>query len=103
MAKDKFKDLNPEFKDAIAQSNPEEIKRRVADIAILKSVEEKWFENDPDLEQAKQAVEDIAGAYRDAIKEMKLKLEWCFQVLGDKGAMPDRPGKKKPQQQKSQK
>ncbi len=102
---DKFKNLSPEFKDAVAESSPEEIKRRIADITILKAIEEKWFANDPDLEAAKTEVENISGEYREAIKEMKLKLEWCFQVLGDKGAWPDRPGKKpqSPKQQKPQK
>lgn len=97
MAKDKFKDLNPEFKDAIAQSSPDEIKRRIADITILKAVEEKWFANDPDIEQKTDELKQLKEQYTEAIAEMKVKLEWCFQVLGDKGAMPDRPGRKKPQ------
>lgn len=87
MAKDKFKDLGEEFKDAIAGSSVEEIRKRICDIAILEVVEKQMLAQDPDVEQAKEALDNVASPYREAIKEMRLKIEFCKQVLDDKGSV----------------
>lgn len=86
--RDKFKDLDEDFKDAVAQSSIDEIKKRMADLAYLLLAEKQLMEADNKLEAAKTAYDNLADPYRESMKEMRLKSQFCKKVLDDKGAYP---------------
>ena len=44
--KDKFDDLPESFKDAIQQSGADQIRKRIADIALLQVVEKELLKDD---------------------------------------------------------
>lgn len=83
--KDKFSDLPDEFKDAVHGASREEIDHRIAEIA--KSTEELLMsqERDVDYQDKKAAFKEAGAIYRDGKKANRLKIQYCLQVLGDKG------------------
>lgn len=81
-----FDDLPSDFKDAVAQSSPDDIKKRVAAIAIEQAELEKAKEADQDYQEKKAAASAAGAVYRDGKKGAKLRIAYCLQVLGDKGA-----------------
>jgi hypothetical protein len=84
--KDKYADLSDEFKDAIAQGNPESIKQRVSSIAMQDVELRNAMKDDQDLADRKEQVAVASEPYREAFKMYKLQLEYCKKVLDDKGA-----------------
>lgn len=81
-----FDDLPTDWKDAIAQSSPDEIKKRIAAIAIEQAELEKAKENDQDYQEKKAALSEAGAVYRDGKKGAKLRTAYALQVLKDKGA-----------------
>lgn len=77
----KFRKLGDDFKDAIEQSSVDEIKKRIVDLAILEVETKEQFKADPDVEQAKDAYDNVASPYRDSLKETRLKIEWCKRMI----------------------
>lgn len=84
--KGKFDDLDSDFKDAIAQSSPEDIKKRIAAIAIEAAEVEAKKADDQDYQEKKTAFSTAGAVYRDSKKGAKLRTAYCLQVLKDKGA-----------------
>jgi hypothetical protein len=84
--KDKFDSLSDEFKDAVSQSTTDEIRKRIAEIAILDCTMKATLKVDPDVNQAKQALKDLMEPYREDIKAFKLQIEYSKSVLDDKGS-----------------
>lgn len=90
---DKFADLEDAFKDAVRQSASDEIKKRITELALFDIDYKKTMKNDPDVLQARQALKDLVQPYRDDIKATKLKLEFCKQILEEKGVYTTAPAK----------
>lgn len=86
-AKDKFKNLSEEFKDACAQSSPEELYKRLGDLAGEEEKLEAAKETDTDLISKKEEYDAANGPYKESFKEMKLKRKFIARVLGDKGKL----------------
>jgi hypothetical protein len=80
-----FDDLSSDFKDAVAQSTPEDINNRIAQ--ITKDTEELLAARDEDEDfQSKKALYSEAGAvYRDGKKANRLKTLYCIETLHSKG------------------
>lgn len=83
--KDKFDSLDGDFKDAIAQSSPEDIRKRVSEIALLECTTRAILKEDPDVQEAKEALKNLMEPYREDLKAFKLKIEYAKRVLDDKG------------------
>lgn len=83
--KDKFADLDDEFKDAIAQSSPEDIKKRVAKIALDNEELLRAKEDDEDLAEKLEIAKDAGAVYREGVKANRLRIQFCKRVLEDKG------------------
>jgi hypothetical protein len=82
----KFRKLDDDFKDAIEGSSPEEIKKRIVDLAIYEVEKKEELKADPDVAQTKQAYADATEDFRTELKETRLKIEWCKRMLERKGA-----------------
>lgn len=83
--KGKFDDLTTEFKDAVAQSTPEEINSRIATIAKDTEALVKAQAEDQDYQTKKEALKVAGEVYRDGKKMNRLKIQYAIQVLADKG------------------
>ncbi len=84
--KDKFADIEESFKDAVVQSSPEEIKKRVSEIALLECSTRAIIKVDPKVVETKAAYKEAMEDYRADLKAYKLKMEYCLSVLEAKGA-----------------
>lgn len=84
--KGKFDDLPSDFKDAVAQSSPEEINKRIAEIAKASEELAKAQDDDQDYQEKKEALKEAGAVYREGKKANRLKIQYAIQVLGDKGA-----------------
>ena len=83
--KDQFADLSDEFKDAVAGSSVDEIRKRISDVALLDCTTKALLKEDGDVAQAREALKQLMEPYRADIKSFKLQIAYCKQVLDDKG------------------
>lgn len=83
--KDKFADLDEDFRDSIAGMDEAGIKRRIAEIALNQVAMNIAKENDEDLQQKQEAAKVAGEGYREVTKMNRLRIEYARQVLGDKG------------------
>jgi len=86
--KDVFDNLTTEFKDAVAQSSPTEIKQRVASLVLEHAALMEAQKEDQHYQEAKSAFATASKVYSDSKKATKIKLAYCRQVLEDKGNDP---------------
>lgn len=86
-AKDKFDDLDAEWKDAVANSDPEEIKKRMADLAAEAEMQKQAMDADPEVQQLKDRLKTETADYKANIKGAKLRIQYCVEKLKDKGAL----------------
>lgn len=83
--KDKFADLDSDFKDAVAGMNEAEIRDRIAKISLDQAALLEAKANDIDL-KTKREEANVAGAiYREGSKMNRLRIEYVRRVLDDKG------------------
>ena len=81
--KDKFDDLPESFKDAIQQSGADQIRKRIADIALLQVVEKELLKDDGEVSDAKDTLAGLLQPYRENLKSYRLQIEFCKQTLDD--------------------
>lgn len=86
-AKDKFKNLDSDFKDALASSSPEDIYKRITELSSQLEELDKAKKADQDLENLKEKVATALEPYKAAGKDLKLRIKFALQVLGDKGKL----------------
>ncbi len=84
-AKDKFEDLDTDFKDVCAAMSEEEIRRKLSEIALNQVELNKAKGEDEDLRQKKEIAREAGACYREGSKTNKLKTEYLHRVLGDQG------------------
>lgn len=83
--KSDFDLLSGDFKDGVAQSSPEQVRDRIAQIAMDEANNQKLKADDQDLADKKEQVKLAAEGYVEATKQNKLKIKFAMQVLEDKG------------------
>ena len=82
---DPFEAIPEEWRDAIAEMDPEEINLRIAEVAKAEQENLKAKTEDVDLANLKEQVADANAPYKEASNMNKLKIRFAMQVLGDKG------------------
>lgn len=80
-----FDDLSSDFKDAVAQSTPEQIRNRIAEIAMDEARNQTMKASDEDLAEKKEAVKFAGEGYATNTKQNKLKIKYAMMILEDKG------------------
>ena len=83
--KDKFEDLDQEWKDGICSMSPEEIKSRVADIALELETLLKAREDDADLQAKQLAAKEANAVYSEGKKGARLRIKYAKSILEAKG------------------
>lgn len=89
MARDKFAALDTEFKDAVAGMDEESIRKKVSDIALAQEALMKAKDDDEDLASAKEQFSVAGEIYRQGSKLNRLRIQFCKQVLEDRGKDAD--------------
>lgn len=83
--KDKFDSLGDDFKSAVQQSSPDEIRARIAQVTILDIEMKAQLKADPDVAQAKDALKNLMDPYREDLKSYRLQQEFMKKAIDDKG------------------
>jgi len=85
MAKDPFASLDAEFKDGVANMPIEDIKKRVAEIALELDRLMEAKKKDQDLEEKLEAAKDAGAVYREGQKSAKLRIRYAQTILEARG------------------
>lgn len=83
--KDKFDALNDTFKDSVNAAQSEELRARLAKIALAQVSLNEAKNTDEKLSEAVDIVKELSAPYRDELKELKLQTEYLYRVLSDRG------------------
>ncbi len=83
--KDKFEDLDIDFKDSVAAMDESQIRAKLAEVSLNQAALMAAKADDEDLAVKKEIAKEAGAIYREGTKMNKLSIEWARQVLGDKG------------------
>lgn len=83
--KDPFDALSQEYRDTIAAMSREDIRGRIAQVAIDQAELMDAKTKDLDFQNAKEQAKEAGAVYREGTKMNKLKIEYAKRVLDDKG------------------
>lgn len=83
--KDKFKNLDEDFKDLVANMNEDEIRNKIAEVAIAQEELMNAKEDDQDLAEKAEAAKEAGAIYREGSKMNRMRIQFCKQVLEDRG------------------
>lgn len=83
--KDKFDLLEQDWRDAVMGMEAEDIKSRVAEIALNQSELMHAKKEDQDLIEKKEAYSDASAIYREGTKVNKLKIDFMKAILDGMG------------------
>jgi hypothetical protein len=86
-AKDEFKDLDSDFKDAVAQESAEDIYKRISELSKEQEDLAQAKKDDQDLANILEKKRTAEAPYKEANKALKGKVKFCLRVLGDKGKL----------------
>lgn len=77
---------DPNFRDTVMQSSPEEIRKIVAKIALDTDEILTAKKNDEHLKEMVEQAKEAGAGYREAKKLNDLKIKFARQTLDSKGA-----------------
>lgn len=83
--KDPWKGLSDDFRNAVMQGSIEEIRGKLADVALAQQELTERMDLDEDYQQAKSALKVASEQYRDERKVHKLKIKFCKVTLESRG------------------
>lgn len=83
--KDKFADLDEDFKNGVAGMDEVSIRRKISEVALNQEALLDAKADDEDFQQKKAIAKEAGAVYREGTKANKLRIAWCKRVLGDKG------------------
>ena len=84
-AKGKFDDLPTDFQDAVASMNEVEIRSRISEVSLNQAALEEAKAADQHLKECQEQAAMAGAVYREGGKANKLKIQFCRQVLTDRG------------------
>lgn len=83
--KDPYAELDSEWKDGIASMSDEDIKQRVADIALNYEELMKAKKNDEDLKQKVAEATEAGRVYKEGAKGSRLRIQYARMILEARG------------------
>jgi len=83
--KDKFADLEEEFRAKVQGSSDAEIKTLTAEATLNHAELMAQKEKDQDLKEARERASEAGAIYREGTKRYKLKVGFCKLVLETRG------------------
>ena len=83
--KSPFADLDEEFKEAVAAMSVEDIKKRVAEVALNLDQLLEAKKGDQDLIDKMEAAKTAGAVYREGTKMSRLKIRYAVTILDARG------------------
>jgi len=83
--KERFADLDGDFKDIAAALNEAELRDRIANVSLDQEALMEDKSQDTDLEVKREAARDAGAIYREGTKMNKLRIAYLRQMLDAKG------------------
>lgn len=83
--KDPFELVPQEFQDAVKGMTPEQIKSRIAQVAMDQVELMRAKKEDQDLEEKKEIYKDAGLVYREGTKLNRVKIEFCKSIIDGMG------------------
>lgn len=83
--KDKFQDLDDDFKNSVAGMSEAAIRDKIAEVTLNQVEIEMAKKADQVLEAALEAAKIAGEGYKEAAKMNKLRVRFCRRVLSDQG------------------
>lgn len=83
--KDQYDLLSEEFKDAISSASPEDINKRIAEVAKGAAANQELLKSDPVVNDLKEQLKTATSGYRETKKVFGQQLAYCREKLADKG------------------
>jgi hypothetical protein len=77
--------LSEQFQDAVATSTPEEINKRIAEIAKGAAANKELLKADPVVSDLKEELKNATAGYRETDKAFGQQLAFCRETLANKG------------------
>lgn len=84
-AKLPFEDLDQEFKDLVANLQDDDIRKKMAEVAINEHENQLAKKADQDLESKKEQYKIAGELYKEATKGNKLRIKYCYSILEARG------------------
>ena len=84
-AKDRFADLDDDFKDAILQGSEVEVRQAASKVALDQEELMAAKEEDQDLKEKMSAASTASAVYREGKKANKLRIKYIRSVLQSRG------------------
>lgn len=81
-----FDKLDKEFKDAVDSMGKDEVKARVATVALAQSEMDEAEKDDQHLKEVKDAAAEAGKSYSEPKKINKLRIRYLRKRLGELGA-----------------
>jgi hypothetical protein len=85
--KSPFEDLDADFKSSVENMKDEEIKQKLAQLAIAEHENREAKKNDLDLQEKQAQAKEAGRGYREASKGNRLSTEYCYEVLSARGKL----------------
>lgn len=83
--KDKFADLDDDFKDNVAAKSEVEIRDLIAKTSLDQAALMEAKDLDMDFKMAKETAKEAGAVYREGTKANKLRIAFARQVLNGRG------------------
>lgn len=83
--KDRFADLEDEFKADVQAADDDKIKRMVSEASLNHGALMEAKGKDEDLKEKREVASEAGAVYREGTKRYKLKVEFCRLVLDTRG------------------
>jgi predicted neutral ceramidase superfamily lipid hydrolase len=86
-SKDRFEDLDSDYKSAIDSASEEEIRRRISEAALNEAQNQENKKQDQDLKEKKEAAKMAGEQYKEATKSNKLRIGYARSILEARGKL----------------
>lgn len=83
--KNKFDDLDADFKSVVENMSDEDIRDRVAQIALDTEELLKAKEDDEDLKEKVQVAKEAGAVYREGVKMNRVRIQYAQMILDSRG------------------
>lgn len=83
--KNKFDDLDADFKSVVENMSDESIRDKVAQIALDTEELLKAKEDDEDLKEKVQIAKEAGAVYREGVKMNRVRIQYAQMILESRG------------------
>jgi hypothetical protein len=87
MAKNKFEQLDEDFRTLIENGTEEQIRAKLAEVALAEHENQVAKKSDEDLAEKKDAAKLAGEQYAEATKTNKLRIAYAYFILESRGKL----------------